>query len=801
MKLIYTLLALTLIIHNLSAQSTFGQADKEFNSLAYSNASQLFEKIIKEKELTGIEKLSAQAKLGYSYRQLKDSENAERVYREMISEYRQDLPEDFINCYLYFAQALASNGKYREAQETYEKYSSFNGEDKRGTTFLKLNNNVALLTKNSGSYKVDYLSINSSAPDFSPTYYKDGLVFVSGRNEALSIKRVFNWDNSAFLDLYYLTDLNKLKTKASSSLGGSISTAPSTNKARRRSLLGSDSYTSITPNDSRLVGYFAGSAYNTNLGYEERPLTESQRFQKAINTKYHEGPASFFNDGNRVIFTRSNYNKGLYKASEDGINKLKLYSAEMLNGRWSNVTELPFNSDEFSSGHPALSPDNSLLYFVSDRPGGYGGTDIYVSKIEGNNWSTPVNLGPEINTSGNEMFPFVDARNNLYFSSDGFPGMGDLDIFYAPMESFDHAKKSINLGAPINSAKDDFGLITDGERNVGYFSSNRKEGSKDDDIYRFRRVGPMYACRDLTVIVFDQLTNKPLANSLVQLENKNLPGDIRQLRTDSTGNLLLCLAAENEFIFEASNQGYLNNTIGFNTTAFTDNRPSLVEIPLRKAEELSATNTLNPYDVKGLIVTQEGNIPLAGVKVAVKDEVDGSVQEIVTDDSGSYIFRAISGHNYKIDAELKDFGTFGREIIGFDSNRLPNLKVQMFEKGDLVKIENIYYDLNSYEIRVDAANELNKVLDILTKYPGMKIELGSHTDSRASAHYNKILSNNRAKAAKEYLISKGINAKRISTKGYGESKLTNECEDGSDCTEEEHQKNRRTEIRIMDLQK
>lgn len=170
------------------------------------------------------------------------------------------------------------------------------------------------------------------------------------------------------------------------------------------------------------------------------------------------------------------------------------------------------------------------------------------------------------------------------------------------------------------------------------------------------------------------------------------------------------------------------------------------------------------------------------------------------DDQGVFTFDAIPGHNYTLDAEKNGYGTFGKNIVGYNPADTTALNLHMFEKGDLVRIEIIYYDFDKADIRPDAAYELDKVVDILKKYPNMKIELGSHTDSRASAWYNRLLSNNRAKAAKEYLVSKGIENSRLTTKGYGESKLVNDCNDRKQCTEEEHQKNRRTEIKILNLQ-
>ncbi|WP_373511666.1 OmpA family protein [Persicitalea sp.] len=768
---------LLLLIASMGAYTAQGQsalslADKEYKSMSYLKASSLYEEAVKDIELSKEEMLVIKAKLANSYRQLKDFENTERVLREIISDYGEDLPDAYVDNYLYYAQALASNGKYNEAQEAYQKYTALSAEDQRGSSFSKLYNNVTLLTKNAGSYKVERLDINTSDADFSPMYYKEGIVFVSGRSEVRGIKRLFNWNRTPFLNLYYLNNLKNIKGKTvTAPLGGSTGvTDRSTSIRKRRSLLGRHGYTALTANDSRTVGIFTGSAYNLNLGYEETPQTELTRFNKSTNSKYHEGPVSFSGDGNRAIFTRNNYKDGKRKVSEEGVKRLKLYSSELVNGTWSNIKELPFNSDEYSTGHPALNPDNTLLYFASDRPGGEGGTDIYVSRLEDGKWSEPTNMGPEVNTEGKEMFPYIDPNGQLYFSSDGHPGLGGLDVFFAPLETYAKAKKSINLGAPINSDKDDFGLITDGERMEGYFSSNRKESRTDDDIYRFRREGPTYACRDLTITVYDESTKEPLKNASVQIEDKNSPEEMLQLQTDSLGNLFLCLAAENEFVFVASEEGYQNSTLGFMTSAFDDERPSMLEIPLKRVVEKKPAEVVAMADnAKGYVLDMNGAKPLSGAKI--KDDTDGTTQEIATDENRQYDFIAS-----------------------------PDLNVHMFEKGESTKTENIYHDLDKANICPFTAQELDKVVEILEKYPDMKIEVCAHTDSRATSLYYRILSNNRAKEARSYLISKGIDGERIDAKGCGESKLVNDRGNGCNCSEEEHQKKSRTEIRIKNLQ-
>lgn len=781
------------------AQSVVKQADRQFDLLAYTKAADLYEQAIQNNVLTNkAERLAARAKLAYSYRQVRDTQAAERVYRDLIAD--GDLTAEYNQCYLYYAQALASNGKYREAQEAYEKYNAVQQDDARGPLFSKLYRDVTVLSRNAGSYKVDYLNINTTKAEFSPMLYKDGLVFVSAQgNEGDGVKRVFNWNNTPFLDLYYLPERKDVKAVKTASLGGSKPEKVKIPKGRKpERQLGHDDYTTKTSNDSRTVGYYGGINVNEGLGYEDKPLTETDRFGQSLNTKYHEGPATFTKDGSRAIFTRNNYTNGKYRESSDGINKLKLYTAEQINGTWKDIQEMEFNSDEYSTGHPALNPTDQLLYFVSDMPGGFGGTDIYVSRWEGSKWGKPLNLGDKVNTKGNELFPFVDEKGNLYFSSDGHAGLGDLDIFYAPLtEDGRYAKMVQNLGEPINSNKDDFGVVTDGERKSGYFSSNRRNGGADDDIYRFKREGPLYPCRELLVAVIDAQSKTPLVNAQLAIENADNTTDRRELRTDSVGTVRMCLDADNEFRFLASTEGYLDNKVGFSTRQLQDDQPSRIEILLDKPKVVEApASGLGNNQLRGRVTTQTDKKPIAGVKVVLRNNCDSTLQEAVTGEDGYYTFMTKPGCDYTLEAMKDDMGTMGSKI-NKEGAGSPDLV--MFKKGDVIKVDNIYYNLNKFNIRRDAAVELDKLVVLMKKYPSMKIEMRSHTDSRSSAAYNKTLSSNRAKAAVAYLKSKGIKAPRLVAKGYGEDLLVNGCKDGVNCAEEEHQQNRRTEIKILSL--
>ncbi len=778
MKNAFAIVVLTwLLVGPVLAQSLVKQADRQFNELAYAQAIELYEKALTNPTpISDVEKRDARANLGYSYQQMRDMPNAERIYRDLVAS--GNLPPDYSRYYLLYAQALASNGKYREAQAAYEKYDAIPSGTKKTASFAKTYSDVSNLTNNVGNYKVDYLSMNTRRAEFSPMLYRDGLVFVAEGRGKGGLKGLFAGNKSHYLDLYYLPDL---KTVASSR-------SARRDRVQLLQVLGRDEYTAPTPNDTKTIGYYGGP--NLAMGYENHPISESDRFGRTLNTKYHEGPATFTKDGSRVIFTRNNYNERQYRESADGVNKLKLYTAVQVNGIWSKAEELPFNSDDYSTGHPTLSKDDQRLYFSSDRPGGFGGTDIYVSTWENEKWGVPANLGPEVNTKGNELFPFVDERGNIYFSSDGRPGLGDLDIYYTTLTpDGKQGQVTRNLGEPLNSAKDDFGIVTDADRMGGYFSSNRKRGGADDDVYHFVREGSLYPCRELMVRIIDAESKLPLPNTSLALDNA-INDQKKELKTDTTGSARICLDADSDFKFLVSRDGYDDSKVGFSTRNLLDDKPSQLEIILSKPKA-PVISTL-----RGRVVTQADKTPIAGVKVLLVSECDGTSEEATTDADGYYEFVIKPGCGYSIEALKDKMGTTGGRIAK-DGSGTGN--ITMFKKGDIVKIENIYYDVNKAAIRPDAAAELDKVVDLMKKYPTMIIEMRSHTDSRATSSYNSMLSSKRAKAAVDYLKSNGIASKRMIAKGYGESDLLNKCKDGVDCPEEEHQQNRRTEIKIIKL--
>ncbi len=822
---IIAILMATLFIGRVQAQEALLKAAQHhYESLSYIKAIDAYESALTKKGLTEQQKLDARIKLADSYSKIKDTQNAERIYREIFEGSTGEIADDRVAASLKYAQILASNGKYKEAQEIYDKYTRKVEDDPRGKGFSKLYNDVSVLSKNANCYKVDYLSINTNSSDFSPSYFKNGLVFVSNRRSTTGVRRVFGWNDTPFLDLYFLDNVSGIGGQAAGLGTGTDEKRTPRKRGSGGGVLGSDEYTAPTANDTRTIGSYGGTNVGLGLGYGDKPQTESDRMSGSINSKYHEGPSAFFKDGSKVIFTRNNFMNGKARKSSDGITKLKLYIGEADKEGWKNIKELPFNSDDYSVGHPALSPDEKLLFFASDMPGGFGGTDIYVSRFDGSQWGQPVNLGKNINTKGNEMFPFVDDKGHLYFSSDGHAGLGELDIFFSQVDGVTPKGRVINLGSPINSSKDDFGILTDGFRKAGYFSSNRKRGGDDDDIYKFDRECELKEGCDLIIAVYDAETKMPLDNTKLVYEDKD--GTIKEKLSDADGSVKLeSLEQDTEFTFRATREGYNANTVSFSTKD-CDNEPSRLEIPMSRPKApvdtldpsianrpvindgYSDTTRNNPDSalpgkrcfLKGKVTMQGTNQAVAGVLVTLRNECNNSVQTVTTNATGTYQFRVVEGCDYTVEGTKDNLGSKGKRIRRLScKNGDVTADIMMFSTGDIVAVDNIYFEYGRYNLRPDARAGLDKLVKLMRQYPNMKVELRSHTDSRSETDFNQTLSENRAKSSANYLFKRGISRSRVEFKGYGETMLVNECKDGVNCTEEQHALNRRTEIKILQM--
>ena len=801
-----------------SQETLFLQANRQFDTQAYAKAVVLYEQVLNDNAASLPQKQQARMNTAYAYSQLGDNAKAESFYREVVAE--QPLVGSLIIHYLNYAKVLANNGKMAESQQFFERYNKAKTADNQEA-------NSGAYTKKRITYRLDYLAINSPEAEFSPAFYREGLVYVSGK-AASSVSS--ESPQKGYLDLFYVANRNEIKAISTLNPDGSEAAAVNnkTNSASRTPrMLGGDAYTRPTSNDSKTMGvYKTYGLDNQNAGGGAAPKPgKPGSFSKELNTKYHEGPVSFSADGSRIIFTRNNFNEGRKGQSVENDIKLKLYTAQWGNGDWTNTQELPFNSDEYSTAHPALSKDGLLLYFVSDMPGGVGGKDLYVSQWDGSNWGRPLNMGREINSKSDEVFPFFDERGNLYFSTSGRRGgLGALDIFYAVL-SKDGTKviDIIHLDAPINSKADDFGIVTDADRSTGYFSSNRRAG--DDDVYRFTRESSLYECRDLTLRVLDNETMQPLDSAVITIRTRASAETSKELITDENGRAHLCLASDNDFIFTVSKTNFLNNTIGFSTRYLTDDKPTRLEVGLTKPTMILDTlveeakpepivekepEWAEPQDqtkprIRGTVTGFVDKKPLRGVVVKLINGCTNKVeQSMKTGADGQYDF--IPKYADKCDYTVNHISyLYATNIVKIKKStkkspsKVVTNDIGLLKEGDVVQLDEIRYDDGKWNIRKDAARVLDNLVSIMRKYPMLKAEVISHTDTRGEALVNMSLSQKRADAAIAYISSKGIAKTRLKASGMGENQPINGCVDGVICTEGEYQRNRRTEFKVVSV--
>lgn len=588
-------------------------------------------------------------KLGNSYYFNADLENAAKWYGELFA-MTQDVDAEY---YYRYSQSLKGIGDYSKANEMLEKFNQKSGIDSRGKLYEERKNYLEEIKKNSGRYNVENAGINSEYSDYGSAFFGDKVVFTSARDTGNFSKRQHSWTNQYFTNMY-VADMSP-----------------------------------------------------------EGALSAPQKFAKSLNTKFHEATPAFTKDGKTMYFTRNNYNDGKKGKSSDKVTLLKIYKATLEGEKWTNVTELPFNNNNYSVAHPALSPDGKTLYFASDMPGTLGQSDIFKVSINADgSFGTPENLGPKINTPGRESFPFVSDENELYFASDGQLGLGGFDIFVSKIEKDGGFKEVKNIGEPANSKKDDFGFVINTKTSNGFFSSNREGGNGNDDIYKF-------------------------------LETKKLEFACQQL-------------------------------------------------------------------LSGIVTDMETGAILPNTKVTLSDEKFNKLKETTSDATGKYVFEDVQcGKTYYVKAEKPEYVTKEVKVTLPKESGETDLPIALEKSVKKVKVGDdlaktfgikiIYFDLDKWNIRPDAATDLAKIVDVMREYPTMKVDVRSHTDSRQTHKYNEKLSDRRAKSTIAWMIQDGIQASRLTGKGYGETQLVNKCADGVECSEEEHQLNRRSEFIITEL--
>jgi len=552
--------------------------------------------------------------------------------------------------YMYrYAQSLKSSKEYEASNVWMQKYQEAKKADVRAKKIADNPDYLNKIENNSGRYEIKTLSINSEESDFAPSFKGEQLVFSTARDSGTVSRNIHTWNNKPFTNLY-----------VASTSGNDFGPA------------------------SKL---------------------------SSLNKKTHETSAAFTKDGSTVYFTRNNSENGKFSRDEDGVSRLKIYRANLNDGIWTNIMELPFNADGYSAAHPALSPDERKLYFASDMEGTIGASDIFVVDLnEDGSIGTPKNLGNTINTEARETFPFVTTSNVLYFASDGHPGLGGLDVFATKIEDMDNLY-IVNVGKSVNSEQDDFSFIINDETKKGFFASNREGGQGSDDIY-----------------------------------------------------------------------------------GFTEN------------EEIDLTcKTI----VEGMVKDKETGGPLAGANVAIYNSANELVAETVADDDGSFSLEGdCRDGDYKLVASKDEYNNGDTIFAVVSANDTSGVEIALERTlkrapagTDLVKflgLKPVYFDLDKADIRPDASATILKVIEYMNFFPDIKIQVQSHTDTKASTRYNERLSQRRAENTVTYLISNRMDESRVSGRGFGELQLSNDCKVWTKCTPEKNEENRRSEFIVIE---
>ncbi|WP_257670520.1 OmpA family protein [Parapedobacter tibetensis] len=619
------------------------RADELYRRYEYANASVLYEKLANRRK----PRLQDLERLADSYTKMNDYESAEKWYSSVI-EHEDSAPENL----RHYGQVLKVNGKYEEAKQQLEAYASLAGDrESVARQIAGCDSSMVWIKQPTGHHVQNEAAVNTDLSEFA-TFPNDGAVYYTGEpGKGLGFNS-YGWTGNAFLRIYSA-------------------------KRSTDNRLSSPQLADAVPNDER----------------------------------YHIGPIATDNTGSTLFVTRT------YPGKEGEVTKerrkkyrtqnleLYIYTKTSETGQW-EATPFPYNDvQKYSLGHAALSNDGNILYFASDMPGGYGGTDIWFCKKQTDgSWGTPVNAGSAVNSEGEELFPNIGPDNSLYYSSDGLVGMGGLDIFHAE-GSGDRWSESKNLRYPINSSGDDFayiGTLEDEENVYGYLSSNRTGGKGADDIYSFTLDKPK-------IIIILQGTTSD-----------------KQTGARLAGTAITLFDGEREIVARQSST-----------------REGTFEFVLDRNRVYSVLGTKEGYQPDSAAVSTMGIVKSDTLEVALLLEPE-------------------------------------------------------FVVGQNIELENIYYNFDKHNIRPDAAEILDRLVQIMNDYPTLKIRLSSHTDSRGSDEYNMGLSQRRAQAAVDYLVGKGIVRERMIAQGFGESQLVNKCANGVPCSREAHQANRRTEVTVLE---
>lgn len=670
-------------------------------------------------------------RLAECHMRLGQTEEAEKWYA-MVVKFLNREPVDLF----HYAEALKSNGKYQVAEEWMDRYLA---EVEKGEAVLHRSNIGGFarkFTADPDRFTVRNVAANSSFSDFGTAWADENhILFSSARKVNVGIERRASYNDQPFLDLFVAD---------------------------------------VTPSGD---------------------LVNARELEGDVNTKLHEGPATASANGDVIWFTRNELFNGRVKKSTSGILRLGIYKAHNVSGKWGNIEQFLYNNSETSVGHPAISPDGMRLFFVSDMPGGHGGSDIYVCKDMGGSWGEPENLGPAVNTPHNEVFPFIGADNTLYFASNGHPGLGGLDIFASIYKGLDGYAAPVNVGAPVNGPKDDFAFIINKDRKKGFFSSNRPGGLGDDDIYAFEMLGDLEQRFLCTGLVIDDETESPVVDIEVKLFDMD-GRVVATARTDANGEYNVPVDKGKEYLLKVEMKGRYTGETHVSTEDIAEQQIITRDIHMIPDAGIWIRGTAHYQEKIGFV---------PGVTVTVVNMSSFFTESQTTGEGGDINMRLQSNEEFEVLLEKPGYYSISLPIstIGMKNgiillNDLRQLDFEPILIGTPVPFKQIRWAHEGTDLDQAAKIELDQFAERLNTNPLVKVEIGVHSDARDTNDPAK-RDQKRAASIVSHLVKKGVKKDRLTEKGYGISRLKNHCAPGVQCSEAEHAENRRVEFTVTDV--
>lgn len=629
----------------------------------------------------------------------------------------------------HYAEALKSNERYEEAELWMDRYLAL--QQSEGT---ERRSNIALFARklqmDQDRFNVRRLVINTPGADLAPAWLgPQRIVFSSAQQGTGLIQRRAAWNAQPFLDLF---------TADVASNG-----------------------------DLENVAALEGS----------------------VNTRFHEGPATASANGDAIWFTRNNFFKGRARRSQRGVSRLALFRATRAGSGFGAEEQFLYNNSEVSIGHPALSPDGRRLYFASDMPGGHGGTDLYVCELADGQWGEPRNLGTAINSPFNEGFPFIAGDGSLFFASNGHPGLGGLDIMRATLGDDGRFVGALNVGAPVNSARDDFAFIIDAAGKRGFFTSNRPGGAGDDDLYAFEMLAPLEERFLVTGRVIDDEHETPVADVEVRLTDLD-GGAEGETTTDAKGEYTFSVRKNKSYRITARMKGRYEGEQHLSTAG--------IERELIASRDIHLVADAGVW-LRGTVRARGDDGFVEGARVCAVNLTSFSSDCRFTGAGGDVSLRIQANEEFEVVVEKAGhfsisvpISTIGMRNGIIELGQARDLVLDRIVVGQPIALKHIRWAEGSTQLDPRARGELDLLAERLAANPAIVIEVGVHSDARGGEK-EQALTQKRADAIAAYLTQKGVAKDRVKARGFGSSRLQNHCAPGVQCTEEEHAVNRRCE--------